>query len=688
MLVDDAPYVGPRPFERADHDVFFGRRRETHEVRDLMLSSPALLVIGQSGTGKTSLLQAGILPTLRDDEALVMPIARVTQVRPVSLEAQTDNVHAAAVLASWAGESPEHRVPGQTLARFLAQLPLHVDRFGSPITRVAIIDQFEELFTAYPGHWQHRADFFDQLRDALDANPELRVVLAMREEHLAAFEAHEHLLDDFLRSRYRLEPLRRDGALEAVRRPAETRGRRYTEGVAELLVDDLLSVKVQDERGETREVPGEFIEAVQLQVACRSLWTHLPAGATAISADDLRRFGDVDTILATFYTDVVRAVADECSVPEPRIREFIQTALITEVGTRGFVCRSRSATAGLPNEVLDLLELHHLIRSELRAGARWYELTHDRMIAPVEASNREFAEASLSEPVRPGEGSETAAVLIARAERALSAGQFDKAEQEVATAVKLFETAGDQWAAANALAFIGDIRYANEDYDGTVSAWEQAAGRFETVGDDRALARIMLAMGRLDQDHDDMDRALAYYDEAIRLDPSADAYSARGSVNWYQGRSTEAEMDFTRALSLDANQFGARNGRGQLRADSGRAAEALADLDIALRMAPEPASRAYARSARAYALDLLDRRDEADREMQRALEATPGNAWAHLRRARMDLRRGDPAAAASRLRTALTATDPPLTAPLRELANRLLEELGTGSSAALDDCLD
>ena len=42
---------------------------------------------------------------------------------------------------------------------------------------------------------------------------------------------------------------------------------------------------------------------------------------------------------------------------------------------------------GLPNEAVEELEDRHLIRPEWRAGARWYELTHDRLIEPIRASN-------------------------------------------------------------------------------------------------------------------------------------------------------------------------------------------------------------------------------------------------------------------------------------------------------------
>ena len=43
---------------------------------------------------------------------------------------------------------------------------------------------------------------------------------------------------------------------------------------------------------------------------------------------------------------------------------------------------------GISNSVIEILESTHLIRPEWRSGARWYELTHDRLIKPIKDSNK------------------------------------------------------------------------------------------------------------------------------------------------------------------------------------------------------------------------------------------------------------------------------------------------------------
>ena len=58
------PYPGLRAFEGDDAGLFFGRERETDELRRRLRSSRFLAVIGTSGSGKSSLVRSGLVPSL------------------------------------------------------------------------------------------------------------------------------------------------------------------------------------------------------------------------------------------------------------------------------------------------------------------------------------------------------------------------------------------------------------------------------------------------------------------------------------------------------------------------------------------------------------------------------------------------------------------------------------------------
>jgi len=176
-----------------------------------------------------------------------------------------------------------------------------------------------------------------------------------------------------------------------VTRPVERTDRFFAPGVAKSLVDDLLMLRVDTGAGETIDVPGEYVEPVHLQVACSRLWSELPPGVTEILEEHVHALADLDTVLGRFYDDAVAAACAEARLPERRVRTWVQDELVTPGGTRSTVYRGPEKTAGLPNVALAALEDKRLVRAEQRAGALWYELTHDRLIGPIQRSNAAFA---------------------------------------------------------------------------------------------------------------------------------------------------------------------------------------------------------------------------------------------------------------------------------------------------------
>lgn len=164
------PYVGPRPFERRHHGVFFGREYETEELLSLVVAHDVVLLYAQSGAGKTSLVNAGLIPRLEDEGAEVLPVARVGSRLPAGLDAGAPaNVYVFNTLVSWTGGKADWKSLSETsLAAFLAARERAAPRDGLPTPRVAIFDQFEELFSSRPDRWADREGFFKQVLEARD----------------------------------------------------------------------------------------------------------------------------------------------------------------------------------------------------------------------------------------------------------------------------------------------------------------------------------------------------------------------------------------------------------------------------------------------------------------------------------------------------------------------------------------
>jgi len=382
------PYVGPRPFERDDASIFFGRDQEVEDVLSLVVAHRTFLLYAASGAGKSSLLNAGLIPRLESEGFDVLPPARVLGAADVAADEVETNVYLAGLLSHW--EQDEERDRPTSLRAFLEARPRGEDDEGFPEPRALIIDQFEEVFTLHPARWPERAPFFDEIREALEADPLLRVVIAIREDYIAHLDPYAARLPEALRSRFRLERLRRGPAIAAVQGPLRATGRTLAEGVAEALVDDLLTTSIETRSGRTEKVRGEFVEPVHLQVACQSLWSRLAPDVSEITETELRIHGNLDQVLREFYGDAVHEAVRASRAREPRVRSWVERTLITPGGTRGTVYSEARTTAGLPNTAVRALAEKRLIRSEWRANAHWYELTHDRLIEPIRASNREY----------------------------------------------------------------------------------------------------------------------------------------------------------------------------------------------------------------------------------------------------------------------------------------------------------
>lgn len=385
------PYPGPRPFETGERVLFHGRGFESRELFSLITAHRAVLLYSESGAGKTSLVNAGLLPLLEDGNFRILPSARVRGLIPEELRLDTArNPYVLNTLISWADNNASaSALLDVSLTEFLSS-DAHCPHDSAPVARVLIFDQFEELFTFYPERWPDRRSFLAQVGEALAKDDLLRAVFVMREEYIGQLDDYAHLLPERLETRFRLERLAEDAARLAIEKPAESAGRRFSAKAAETLVESLLRIRVFTEGSQLIEVPGEFVEPVQLQVVCEQLWRAMPADCEEISVEHLRAFGNVTEALSQFYERSVLEAVRETGIGEGRLRHWFDKTLITAAGTRGTVYRGLEGTGGIPNAAVDILADQHIIRGELRAGAHWYELTHDRFIEPIQESNRRW----------------------------------------------------------------------------------------------------------------------------------------------------------------------------------------------------------------------------------------------------------------------------------------------------------
>ena len=113
----------------------------------------------------------------------------------------------------------------------------------------------------------------------------------------------------------------------------------------------------------------------------------------SIELDDVIALGNVDDALAQFYVSQIVAVAASSGVSERMIRAWFTESLVSE---QGFRTQVLSGPGNAGEIVLQELENAHLIRAESRRGTVWYELSHDRLIAPIQQNNAAWQATHLS----------------------------------------------------------------------------------------------------------------------------------------------------------------------------------------------------------------------------------------------------------------------------------------------------
>jgi WD40 repeat protein len=395
-LVTNNPYVGPRSIKTGE--AFFGRDREIRSLSALLIAERIVLLHSPSGAGKSSLIQAGLLPLLVERFS-VFPLVRVNLDPPEDARGIGGlNRYVLSTLLSLEEARPaaEHlpvpQLAALTLEAYLEQRALSVETSENILL---LFDQFEEVLTVSSTDGPAKQEFFEQLGEALQ-NRQRWALFAIREDYMGGLAPYVRAIPNRLSVPFRLGLLGPQAAKLSIQQPARDQGVEFTDEAAQKLVDDLRRIQVQQTDGSFITEQGAHVEPVQLQVVCYNLWQSHAADDKIIDENDLQRVGSVDQALASYYAKALGMVTGSARLDERILRQWIDEHLITADGLRSQVMKGVEASAGLPNIVLRLLQDTHLVRGETRAGKTWYELSHDRLVGPVRQDNSAWFAQNLS----------------------------------------------------------------------------------------------------------------------------------------------------------------------------------------------------------------------------------------------------------------------------------------------------
>jgi hypothetical protein len=279
------PFVGLRPFRRAENELFFGRANDTAILRNLILAMPVLVVYAPSGTGKSSLLNAGALPVIEEDATLL----------PIVLSDPKDDVVYAVreKLAStgWRNDARSETGLAKTLERHLRDTDRRV---------ILVLDQFEERLKESA---RLEALYAEIARLANTRTEAATVIISIREDYLAGLEPLMRRVTGLLDASFRVPSLSRASLSEAVYGPLKAASSEVT--IDNGLVDEVLSDLERDTHL-TESMDGH-IEAGYFQIVWSHLWDQdATEPRHRLTRETYRREGGAAGILNSFVSGTIR----------------------------------------------------------------------------------------------------------------------------------------------------------------------------------------------------------------------------------------------------------------------------------------------------------------------------------------------------------------------------------------------
>jgi WD40 repeat protein len=342
------PYRGLEAFREEDAAFFCGREVLVERLASRVRTAPLSVLVGRSGSGKSSLLQAGLLPALRRDSAVAW---QVVMLRPgaeplMALAAAFDPPPADAGRARQLAQLNEAAAclrDGRVSLRQLALLML--DKQSDRTRLLLVVDQWEELYTQAhqtAGEAGDVARFVALVLEAADGE-RVHGVLALRADFYAEALRHPGLPQRLESHQVAVEVMDRSALERAVTGPAAAVGLRFEAGLLDRLLDD-----VGDEPG---NLP-------LLEHALRELWLRRQHGLLSFGA--YRAIGGIRGAIAERAHQAYHAL--------PPSQQIAARRLLVSLVTPGAGREDSRARLALPEE------------AEERQVVRWFAGKEHRLL--------------------------------------------------------------------------------------------------------------------------------------------------------------------------------------------------------------------------------------------------------------------------------------------------------------------
>ena len=385
------PYVGLRPFTKDERRYFFGRERELRVVFSNLAATPLTVLYGPSGTGKSSLLHAGLIPIVRLQSRRI-GIVYFNRWQNASFLDQLKEacIKEARCVAPQKDFSVDANLP---LDRLLIELHRHLIR-----PMLIVLDQFEEYLLYHPESERERPFETELARAVALRDCPAGFLIALREDSLSRLDRFRTRIPNLLGNTLRLQALNVRGAEEAVRKPLKVHAARHPDANGPTEIEDALVTAVLDqvrlvraseiggtpsESATATKPPGDEIEAAILQLVMTRLWEEECAdNSRKLRYETLKRLKGASQIVATHFDRVMR----NFSPAETRTCAAIFRFLVTPAGHKiAYSLADLAESAECPQDevktVLSKLVSNGVLRKT--TAPERYELLHDILASAI-----------------------------------------------------------------------------------------------------------------------------------------------------------------------------------------------------------------------------------------------------------------------------------------------------------------
>lgn len=402
LTTGHSPYKGLMPFSETDAPFFFGRARDTRLVSANLSAAPLTLLYGDSGSGKSSILRAGVVPYLRKRTG-VLTVFFNEWLRADSLLALKEAV------------AREARETGSFDDKALADFSLPLPDFlasvadGLGCRLMIILDDFQEYLVL-------RRDEDDAFAVELpwavaQSHARVNFLISLRADALHMLDRFAGRIPSLFYNYLRVEHLDRDAALEAIVEPlrqysmmygADGEGFRIEPECVEEILDEVGKgnlVLDSDATGSRAAGKSARIEMSFLQMVLTRLWdAEMDVGSHELRLSTLKELGGASRIVRTHMDHALHGLNER----ERNVAAQIFKFLVTPSGVRvAYTLRDLSAYTNLPREELNSVvnKLSGAKARILRATAPLpglpdsprYEIFHDVLAPAMRDWNTNYA---------------------------------------------------------------------------------------------------------------------------------------------------------------------------------------------------------------------------------------------------------------------------------------------------------